>query len=99
MNFGYFMEDFYSCPGEPEGEYRLYLPGFENPIVFEMEAALALEGKQEHSEKAVSESSSAWEELRKGISGTAEGDGYKLFVRAKQKGTRTAVELYTWSKE
>lgn len=19
MNFGYFMEDFYSCPGEPEG--------------------------------------------------------------------------------
>lgn len=99
MNFGYFMEDFYSCPGEPEGEYRLYLPGFENPIVFEMEAAPALEGKQEHSEKAVSESSSAWEELGKGISGTAEGDGYKLFVRAKQKGTRTAVELYTWSKE
>lgn len=77
MNFGYFMEDFYSCPGEPEGEYRLYLPGFENPIVFEMEAAPALEGKQEHSEKAVSESSSAWEELGKGISGTAEGDGYK----------------------
>ena len=54
MNFGYFMEDFYSCPGEPEGEYRLYLPGFENLIVFEMEAAPALEGKQEHSEKAVS---------------------------------------------
>ena len=51
------MEDFYSCPGEPEGEYRLYLPGFENLIVFEMEAAPALEGKQEHSEKAVSESS------------------------------------------
>lgn len=49
----------------------------ENPIVFEMEAAPALEGKQEHSEKAVSESSSAWEELGKGISGTAEGDGYK----------------------
>lgn len=104
MNFGYFMEDFYSCPGEPEGEYRLYLPGFENPIVFEMEAAPVWEGRQEHSEETASEDGSAREESGKEIlgteiSGTAEGDGYKLFVRAKQKGTRIAAELYTWSKE
>lgn len=99
MNFGYFMEDFYSCPGEPEGEYRLYLPGFENPVVFKMEAAPAFKVEQKPPEENASEDSFGENEFGKEISGSSEGDGYKLLVKARREGKRIMAELYTCSDE
>ena len=96
MNFGYSMEARYSFPGEPEGAYRLYLPGFEEPVVFKMEAAPVLE-EGELSDEIFSEEILLKGAFAEGMSGAAERDRYGMAVRAKQEGERITAELYTWS--
>ncbi|MBS6517899.1 MAG: hypothetical protein KH353_06875 [Clostridium sp.] len=97
MNFGYFMEDPYSWLGEPEGEYHLYLPGFEKPLAFEMEAAPTLREEQKLSGEVLSKEFISGRDFEKEMSGAEERDGYGLIVRARQEGERITAEFYTWS--
>ena len=79
------MEDPYSWLGEPEGEYHLYLPGFEKPLAFEMEAAPTLREEQKLSGEVLSKEFISGRDFEKEMSGAEERDGYGLIVRARQE--------------